>query len=311
MTTRFEELATELRTSGRSHVDAREWSTKWVDAWVVFADLIAFGPRCRRSDETALNNIIRFHRCVDVAARDAGSVDVHLFTDACYGVSTSLLSALAFASDLQHTCLAMNAVELSHGRPLFHRLIVPRLTLARGSVLQASHDETDGPRTDITLSPPDRLLAGTGIVEAYLLERQCVGGDVLVQAGIPSQRIAIRGRRNHARKHASLWLDEARRSDRPHLLPWTLLRPSQGKHASGRSELWTDDYGSIMAKLRTLDQVWRLSFAEFVADESSPSVAKHYAAGTREVARMLKVVRGGGHKIPWDPVRLRSELGKP
>ncbi|MGE3517512.1 MAG: hypothetical protein AB7J63_01035 [Vicinamibacterales bacterium] len=117
----LETLANHIDDSRQSYVDNREWTESWGDRWVVYADLIAFASRAKRSEAVVLNNIVRFDRASTLAAEQFPQVQIRRFSDASFAIAERFCAGLGFAIAVAHTCLAFNMSFLRRGRKLhFH-----------------------------------------------------------------------------------------------------------------------------------------------------------------------------------------------
>jgi len=240
-------LSRHISEEGLGFVDDRSWKEEWSDRWVVFADLLAFGDRATRSRAVVLNNIIRFDRASSLVAAAMPSVLTQRFSDSTFAITETLHSAIAFSVLLSHTCMAFNKEYIDRGgKKLFVHTIVPRVTIASGSVLSLP-DPLPPDARYLGLNPKS-FLAGAGIVQAYKLEKRSAGGLVTLIDGcredlssFPIRGVDDRVRRGLERWRSKIALPDLDTSDvfcvRGKLLdvPWMLLRPEQ----TTPNEIWS------------------------------------------------------------------------
>lgn len=304
------DLITDLRDSQNHYVDSRTWESDWSFSWVGFSDVIGFASRCKRSEHAVVNSIVRFHRSVASAVAACGESRPRLFrfTDAVYTVSPNLGDVLRFSSNLQHECLAQNAILLNDKEhPLAHHMLLVRTTIAYGRVLTL--DGAVSPETRTLGVDEKTLLAGAGIVKAYEIEKQTVGGLVSLRIGddqpIATELPTVRGRRERSRVVLELWAQnqEGFVHDNVIDLPWTLLRPRQSE-----GELWADSTAEARRKLLLQMNVASLMGGEFLMGEALLPVAKHQAGLQRHVNEAAQRLDGHRQLRHWTEQRVRKSL---
>jgi len=313
-------LASQIQREKLGHVDSRLWKEEWQNGWVMYADLLAFGPRAKRSESVVLNNILRFDRASGLAASWFPDLRVRRFSDSTFAISSTFHGALAFAIALSHCCLAFNLeymVRTSH--KIFHRLIVPRVTLAKGRVLLLPEIPSEEPR--FARIDAKNVIAGSAVVDAYHLEKASSGGLITVGSdGLKElQAYKVRGNDGGVRNGLSRWVKNLGNDDaiakgnvfcvRGKLvdIPWTLLRPRQPDDGS----IWTASTADANVALRTYLEVWKSNMHSFYVpdDAASPlETAKHYACGQRHGVQCFAMARGNARPRFIDPSDVINRL---
>jgi len=284
-------------------VDSREWRGEWQNRWVVFADLIAFAARAKRSKSVVLNNIIRFDRASSLTKTAFPNVRIHRFSDSTFGISDSFGEALGFGIGLQHSCLAMNTEYLQRAsKKYFIHLIVPRITIAQGQVLVLPDSSTN--ETKFNGIDPASVIAGEGIVNAYYLEKFSAGGLITFQskdtAALSSLR--VRGGTQNVNTGVEKWIKRQQVNPQPstgNLLrrgdvidfPWLLMRPMK----TSKDELWCAEKQEIKRSLSSFFEVWKTSDYEFYSSNHSADpldVSKHCAAAIRQGIQSAQILCG-------------------
>ena len=117
----FQNQILEIEKEKAYNVDAESFERCWKKGWVCYADLLAFADNCKKSRQSTINSLVRFHRVIQMAHQKAiknkkpDNVDkarLYLFTDCCYFVSKSLEQTLCFALCLMNSCCAMNKITI-------------------------------------------------------------------------------------------------------------------------------------------------------------------------------------------------------
>jgi hypothetical protein len=292
-------LVEHLMNTGLHHADAGQWTADWKERWVVFADLIAFASRSRRSRQVVLNNIVRFDRASSLAKSIVPAARIFRFSDSTFAVLENFEQAVAFSVALQHCCLAMNARVLAN-RSLFIHKIVPKVTIAFGEVLALPEAAAPNPRYDGL--DPRALIAGDGIVKAYALEGRTSGGMITISAADAARatKIKVRGDATRTRVAIEHYIGACAlgAGSSPFFargdvfdIPWLLLRPSQ----SAPGELWAASKRFADEAIAEFLDVWELSMKEFHSPSAASDaldVSKHFSAGLRHATRCAQAIRG-------------------
>lgn len=307
--TRLDDLVNAIRKDQQHYVDATTWEDDWDDTWVGFSDVLGFGARCLKSEPTTVNTIVRFHRSIAASAARFGPEELRLFrfTDAVYSLSSSLETILRFTSMLQHQCLAHNRIVMrDKDHPLAHHLLLVRTTIAHGRALTLADPP---PPVSKTLGVEARtLLAGSGIVRAYQLEKNTVGGIVSLSKDdadrIPAD-VTVRGQLGRPRTLMEAWGTDtaAFHHDGVVDFPWALLRPVQET-----SELWVDSKDGIRAKLNVLVEACDLLSGEFLLAQAPLQVAKHRAGLMRHVNELTQRLENHESLRRWGEHDVRTAL---
>ena len=302
-TLNFSDLRNKLTAEQLDFVDARAWKNYWKSQWVVYADMIAFATKCLVSQQTTVNSIVRFHRAVEGAKKNSYSSDIRSFqfTDAVFILTSQSIDALKFASTLQHQCLAYNAnVMASKKSPMMEHLIVPRITIAFGSVL--SLPEQLPPSQQYIGVNTETLLAGSGIVTAYLTERKSSGYLISIDQksyqNICNEDLEVRGPSGSNLNLIKRWLDGTEPypivRDEVVDFPWVTLRPDQD-----RIYLRSDEKESSADKLQTILNSLHLQMGEFVARGTPLETFKHYGGVYRHVVQVVQILRNCRRPKRW------------
>lgn len=300
----LQQLSSFVEKAQLGRINSREWKEQWADRWVAYADLVAFAARAIRSDAVVLNNIVRFDRACQIVAAEFPRVRLHRFSDATFAIANTFSEAIGFSIALSHCCLALNYEYLQHGdKPFFIHLIVPRITVAWGRVLQLP--ETPAPEARFSGIDPRNVIAGSAIVRAFYLEKNSAGGLVtLNQEGIDALRkLTIRGHRGRNSNGLERWIKDL--SDGAALnsgrvfgfrgnaldVPWLLLQPIQNEAGSLWAAMPSDADFAISACL----DVWDKSIREFYSPQNFDApldVVKHCQAGIRHAVQCYCISHG-------------------
>lgn len=293
-------LLKKLVANGVEHVDSREWKGDWTERWVVFADLVAFGARAKRSNDVALNNIVRFARATRLAEQAVPLARTFRFSDSTFAVAERFEHALAFAVAIHHACHAINAASvLTKDAPLFHYTIMPRVTLAQGAVLMCP-TEPPAPSARYDGLAHGNILAGAGVSAAYDLERSSAGGLLTMATDhVPELKaLTVRGGNRSTAAAFERWrstietpaIDQLFARDKVVDIPWLLLRPFQ----THPGELWCCDRAEFKVAARNFLDLWELSVKEFYFEPARLPLetSKHAAAALRHATQCVQAVAG-------------------
>jgi hypothetical protein len=297
-------MAKHITDKRLTYVDSREWKQDWGDRWVAYADLIAFAARTKRSEQVVLNNIVRFDRATRLVASQFPRVRVFRFSDSTFAVADDFHSALAFAVAISQTCLAFNLSYLDRGtKRYFIHLIVPRVTIARGRVLLVSGDQAAQRRYGEINR--DNVVAGSGVVNAYNLEKQSAGGLVTFHSDAIAELRTLRVRgspgrvRNGLKRWSAVVADQQAVSAGQVLcvrndfvdVPWRRRRPIQ----NDRAARWTASGSDADTAIRTFLDVWQLAEQEYYSPQACGTpldVSKHRSAAVRFAIHCFQMSHG-------------------
>lgn len=274
----FIDIHEEIRKTKEHYVDAREYKSNWANKWVVYCDLIGFANTCLISNDTTVNSIVRFHRAVNRAKSKFPDNQIYQFTDACFCISENPFSALGFAIELGQCCLAHNAILLKDRQSVFfHHLIVPRITIASGNVLQVDGQSPEPLRNGLDLKS---FLAGSAIVKAHNLEDKTFAGAIVLSGDDLFEIIKasnIRGDNTCVRHLLSRWrkglVESEGIKDNPCIeLPWPFIR-----RVDPNGDIWSENKFSSKLKLENLISISDKMTGDFVTSNLSITLGKHQA----------------------------------
>lgn len=293
-----------IRTNNLGEVDDRQWRHAWKDAWIAYADLIAFGERAMRSDSVVVNNIFRFDTACSLVQEQFQEVRTRRFSDATFAVASTFQQALAFAVALAHACLALNREKMERsGTSLFIHLIAPRITIAPGRVLLPTTTEDGSVPTRIDLR---NILVGSAIVNAYRLERQSAGGLLTISRDTADliPKLKVQGDNKSVAEGLRRWvcnLGDAQavkdgdvffhRGDVVDV-PWLLMRPLQDEP----KRLKAAQVGDAKSAIKAYYSMWETSVREFYSSRNYKAqleVAKHPQAAMRHAVQCWQLSQGG------------------
>lgn len=312
------DLVTFVNDNKLGKVDSREWTSEWDTRWVVYADLIAFAERAKRSSDVVLNNIVRFDRASNLVKMRFPNVEMYRFSDATFGIASTFYDALSFAISMHHCCLAMNVEYLSdNGKGLFIHTIVPRITMAQGHVLQLPEKFPEESRFNALT--PRSVLAGEGIVAAYALEKFSAAG--LLTFGIEYVdellRLGMRGDNKTVRSTFVKWASSLEQLNSQLFVrgkfidfPWMLFRPFQ----KTTNELWCESRDEVDRVIEWFAGVWELSAREYYSPQCSSmrlEPMKHYCAAVRHAIHCSQLRAGQLNRkyfTPGEAMKLLSSL---
>lgn len=285
-------------------VDSREWDSDWSSRWVAFADLLGFAGICERSDATATNVLVRFHRCVSGALDAEPAVEAFRFTDATYFVSEDLAPLLRACSRLQHLVLATNRTLLERKRVQAEHLLMVRTTCAQGTVLmRKSGGRLHAGAVGVDLSA---LLAGSGIVAAYRLERSATAHEVAVGGDLGEDQFNVRGVVGNGRALLQSWADQQSPFDHDGVrtFPWPLMRANQPEGDG----LWADEKRSVHLKLKILQQILNMNFGGYVSTTQPIAAVKHFGAAQRQLALYVQLLAGHKRIKRWTANEIEARI---
>jgi hypothetical protein len=302
----FSDYVQQVDESGSSVVDSSAWAGHWTDEWVAFADLVGFADRSVH-DATVVNQIVKFHRALSSCRTAFPEVHLLPFTDSAYAAASDVCVLVKWASALQHACLAANTIMLKSGRRLFHAMLVPRVTIGHGRLLRATEFLGARPETAGVLT--DGLFVGEGVVDAYRIEKGGAGSLISISERCVSsaQALDIRGLRKGPYRAMIDWKNSslAPAHDGVMDFPWLLLDAVQPKG----DELWVDSHASVRHKLRLLNEIWELSFGEYIVRNLPVATTKHFGAVKRHLAQIVQAINGSdSRRSSWTTARLQQRL---
>lgn len=284
----YENMKREILSSRDHYVDSRNYRAQWSDKWVAYCDLIGFAEMCKKSQDTTVNAIIRFHRAVNKAKSNIGNSKTYQFTDAAFFVADDVFDVLNFSIRLANYSLAHNAITIENkSTSLFHHMIVPRITVAYGDIVGL-----DNIQDTTLLSGLNResFLAGSAIVNAHNIEKLTYAGAIAICGSDLSNFIAnisVRGNRDVIKNSMQRWLDRVREeltvSQSPLVeLPWPFLAKSENN-----GEFWTESKSSFLSKLNTLIDISDKMSGDFVSTKADISIGKHQVGIQRFIFQLL------------------------
>lgn len=286
-----------------------DWEDNWEENYVIFIDLIAFASRCILSPSITLNNIVRFHRAINNALQGIDNISKYQFTDACYIITKDPKTALICAVNIQNECLIQNYNQkkiIQH--TLFYNMVVPKIVISKGDVLQIKDSHKLELSNIVGLSQKE-LLAGSGIVKAYYLERKTTGGLISVDASILDDMKAIRTRDSKEKPNSlyKKWIKDKSNIILSHDgvfdIPWLLLQPRQLQ----KGNLATESPSSFKEKIETFNYIWRTSFTEHLANKTPTETLKQYGGGISHLCEILQYYTNVGPRS-WDLTDLNTAI---
>lgn len=288
----FDEMVSAIKESKETYVDSRKYKSGWGTKWVMYCDLIGFANMCMKSNDSTVNVITRFHRAISRAKASLTTSKVYQFTDASFCVGENKFEVLGFAIEVAQLCLAHNRALLdSKQNPLFHQMIVPRITIASGEILLLDGSEEPDLLSGLN---KDSFLAGSAIVRAYYLEGKTFAGAIAMNGDDFADIIAsvnIRGDNNSITKTIKLWQKQSQK-DIDILkkgiveLPWPMF-----SSVSGIGEIWSDSKTSFFAKVQTLSEISDKMAGEFVSCNLDLGVGKHQVGLQRYIFNLLCILK--------------------
>lgn len=291
----FSKIIADIKVHESCYVDSREHIDYWKPQWVVYSDLIGFAADCMRSQDVAINKIVRFHRIISDAKKDTiAKGALYQFTDSAYFVTGSLTGALEFGIKVLNRCLAHSHILISD-RPStsFSHLIVPRVTAAFGSTIDFSKLEESIKNNKAEVFngiDVDSFLAGSGIVRAYQLEGSLYANEfaIAMQAEIPDlTNLKIRGAASPIKDATKRWAtEELNGGDKERLLsiPWTFI----GDVKNG--EIWVESKDDAKKKIKTLIHALHKMQGDFHTYNLDMSIGKHIAGLQRGIFNIICLI---------------------
>lgn len=300
----FNDLVSAVDEARLNAVDSRNWTRHWEPRWVALIDLVGISYRSRVSPDATVNQMVRFHRALTRTVDRYERVQVYRFSDSAYVTASTQIELLKFASDFQHVCLALNALALRRVKPMFHFFVVPRVTIARGQVLEA-HLNRRTPNPDLVGVDSQSLIAGEGIVRAYEIERRSAGSLISLSSALPRVRGSVRGVEGAPRAILTRWVrDRTFAHDGVIDLPWLAMREDQPADA----DLWATSFRDAVSKVRVMHAMWQYSFGEYVVQSAEIGSIKHAGAVDRHLSVLVQQLRGFRSLQPWNEIELAEQI---
>jgi len=293
----FKLLKDQMKENNESYINCDE--NNWTSKYVIFADLIGFKNRCQRSNDATVNNIHRYRRAISKAL-DGLAIKKFLFTDACYVLTSEPKVALLAASNIQNECLLHNIIQLEHvDNPLFHHMIIPKIVISKGDVLCSEKDPN--------------LLAGSGIVNAYNLEKYTTGGliscdqccindlkkpePVNEKTELFSLYRSWKHNKIEPQKNSFFFHDDV------FDIPWIALQ----SRLSVKGEVKLESIESLRIKIKSFKKIWEMSFSEHIVERTPTQTLKHFAGAMSHLCDFVQLYKKTG-KIRWDMNKLSNEI---
>ncbi len=300
-TINFESIKADIFKSKSHYVDAREYQSHWDKKWVAYCDLIGFKEICLRSKETTANVIVRFHRIINEAYKQTPNCQLFQFTDAAFCIGSNISDVFQFALQVSNYSLAYNAIILeSKKHALFQHLIIPRITIALGDVLQVNQKNISSVSEGIN---PDQFLAGSAIVNAYQIEGKTFAGAIALSCKDASKfvdemnikgKIVVRGTPECklSKSATTRWFkdvfDNAQSNETGVIeLPWPYLAL-----CSSDGEFWAESKSSFFSKISTIVDISNKMTSYFVSMNSNIAIGKHQVGLQRFIFKIISGMKG-------------------
>lgn len=287
----FDNILNELSVSDDNYVDSREYASHWNNKWVIYCDLIGFASMCLNSNDTTVNAIVRFHRCVSKVQKNIDNCKVYQFTDAAFCVTESPLTAIQFALQLANYSLAFNAKTIeTKQNVLFNHLMVPRITIASGQILNL--DNIEEPEL---LNGVDKksFLAGSAIVKAYRLENKTYANAIAISGDDFNKiltKVNVRGDNDVIRNTMKKWFESRLKDMNDHVpelieLPWTFWA-----FFNENGDCWVENKVSFLKKMKILSKISDKMTGDFYTSNAGINLGKHQVGLQRYIFTLLCLV---------------------
>lgn len=219
----LEKQIEEISGAGAYHVDSRAFANSWKEGWICYIDLLAFSAVCKRSNDSTINLIQRFQRVIGMA-KERVKGNLYVFTDCCFFVSNNLFSALSFAVCTMYGCCAMNQIVFQEKKHVMaHFLLRPRITIAYGNYINAFQISNGYLKNDVN----NHLLAGSGIVYAYEIEKESFSHDIAINLVHSEKKVkdifSAGGSQSLSKNGLIQWIEESSSADIVHF-PWPFVK---------------------------------------------------------------------------------------
>lgn len=272
-----------IAKNSQYHVDANEFANLWKnESWSAFIDLIGFGAICKRSQQTALNSIIRFHKVLQNIKSKFPRGKLHQFTDCAYYVSDCPLDVMAFSIEVMNESLLLNEYSMRKRHTVFCHLISPRITIGYGDFLNIPSKTLP----DHTIVESfDKILAGSSIVSAYEIEKKSFAYALSISQkhfDIFKQDIKIYQLTDKSLcdRIIAKWIKKPHVSNAGILeIPWVFI----SNYEIGKNRFKPETMLDAISKLRMLEKILIKMRGEYYSERLPIEVGKHQAALHRHI----------------------------
>ncbi|MFN8288436.1 MAG: hypothetical protein U0V74_16885 [Chitinophagales bacterium] len=308
----FVEASKTIIANHQNYIKSDEWDEDWEEYWVIFADLIGFASHCLLSTGITLNNIVRFHRAVNIALEGLPNIKKYQFTDACYILTKDSKTALRVACNIQNECHVLNHAHiLEKKHVMFYQMIIPKIVLSKGKVLVIHNDNEAKNIERYAGISHKELLAGEGIVKAYYLEKRTTGGLVSVDPSfvLELKRHGCIYQKVKAKKIYKRWSSDKKNEIYAHDgvvdIPWLVVQPRQNI----KGDLTLESDSTLKQKIESFAFIWKINFSEHMTESTPTDTLKHYGGALSHLCEVVQEYFGTG-KARWDLMDLNKHMEK-
>lgn len=282
----FQSQLDEINTAHAYDVNANAFERFWSNGWICYIDLLAFSEICKRSKQSAVNTIVRFHKIIDNAMKKI-SGDIYQFTDCCFFISDDFSATLNFALCVMNGCCAMNKITFDRKDLVkAHFLLRPRITIAYGEYINASNIKNGYLSSQVN---PSSFLAGAGIVYAYEIERHSFSHAISINLSRSplefGKQIKVGGNSSLSKSGFKKWIELIQGEKIIHF-PWPYVENLYGEN--GGIHIVPKNNEDFLALEHHLFQTIEKMQREFICDDIDLSAAKHPLALQRFAIELFK-----------------------
>lgn len=282
----FQSQLEAINSANAYNVNAKAFERFWHNGWICYIDLLAFSEICKRSRQSAINTIVRFHKVIDNAFQMIHG-DIYQFTDCCFFISDDLSATLNFALCVMNGCCAMNRITFDRkDLVMAHFLLRPRITIAYGEYINASNLKNGYLSLQVN---PSSFLAGAGIVYAYEIERLSFSHAITINLSNSPLKtdnlFKVGGNSSLSRSGFKKWVELVQGEKIIHF-PWPYVENLYGEN-DGIHIVPKDNESFLMIEhhlFQTIEKMQR----EFLCDDIELSAAKHPLALQRFAIELFK-----------------------
>ena len=281
----FQSQIKEFANADTYSVEAQCFEKYWRNGWICYIDLLAFSESCKKSNQSTINSIVRFHRIINSARKKVKGV-VYQFTDCCFFISNEFEATLTFALYVINGCCAMNEITFAQKALVkAHFLLRPRISIAFGEYINSSNIKNNTLLSNINLSS---FLAGSGIVYAYETEKQSFSHAIAINflgSGLKSNDFfTVGGNSSLPKAGLERWLNLSQ-GDLVHF-PWPYVKRLNIKQ--NKIHIVPNSNESFFEIERNLFKTAEKMQREFICDDTALEIAKHPMALKRFVINLYK-----------------------
>lgn len=262
-----------------------------------------------KNNREIIQQIVGFHKVFKESISGIEKIETFQFTDAAFAVSPDFDKIIKFAIRLQNNCLAYNQLQIESKRDKLGYMLIPKVTIAYGDVLTIKKNL--GASTDLAGLSENSLIAGNGIVHAYLIEGKIAGTQIGLYKSPEIAKLNVATNPN--KKLKSIWSTftkgEIFHQEKGKILefPWIIFSNNKNN-----KNLRFDNLATIKEKIKAYMDVMDLFYADYNDKRLKLDIIKHWGGSIRHIKELLQYLRGRNvpSTLKFNYDELRNELNK-